>query len=360
MRIDFTLGGKDSIARKAMTLGFLAKFTQDLRLKKMLLATKDAQLWHIINRSPNPEYWDHLMRVRDCIKKYDKIYDLKEISKLPADMITEILSKNSEMPIVEISSLKMPTVDMPRVEISALKMPGKNYINILPMKEYIFIYGNTFPIKEKIKELGGKFIKNLEKVNSPGWGVPLTKVNEIKLMVESFNDEISLKEDVLRNKKKIEKENKNVEKEKREYEKKIKEAENEIQKNIIDVLKKNLISLPLVVSSSTRDTEIARNKIVLYKAYEISEKKLDKDKTDNIIYLLRMYSCDKNLKVSKFDYDDDGNISWYFQTNSSYDDVEKIKYYSSFADSVNIASEDNVNWKKMYEHFFPMCMGTTE
>ena len=91
MRRDFTLRGKDSIARKAMTLGFFAKFTQNPKLKKILLETKDAELWHVINRSPNPEFWDHLMRVRDCIKKYDKMYDLNKISQMPEEMISKIL-----------------------------------------------------------------------------------------------------------------------------------------------------------------------------------------------------------------------------------------------------------------------------
>ena len=77
--------------RKAMTLGFFAKFTQNPKLKKILLETKDAELWHVINRSPNPEFWDHLMRVRDCIKKYDKMYDLNKISQMPEEMISKIL-----------------------------------------------------------------------------------------------------------------------------------------------------------------------------------------------------------------------------------------------------------------------------
>jgi predicted NAD-dependent protein-ADP-ribosyltransferase YbiA (DUF1768 family) len=91
MRRDFTLFGSNSIARKAMTVGFLAKFTQNPMLKKILLETKDAELWHVINRSPNPEYWDHLMRVRECIRKYDNIYDLSTVSQISSDIITKIL-----------------------------------------------------------------------------------------------------------------------------------------------------------------------------------------------------------------------------------------------------------------------------
>jgi predicted NAD-dependent protein-ADP-ribosyltransferase YbiA (DUF1768 family) len=90
---DFTIG-ENSIARKTMTLGFLAKFTQNPLLKKMLLATNDAQLWHIINRKPDPEYWDHLMIVRDCIRKYDNIYDLSKVSQLSSDIINKLLSKS--------------------------------------------------------------------------------------------------------------------------------------------------------------------------------------------------------------------------------------------------------------------------
>jgi predicted NAD-dependent protein-ADP-ribosyltransferase YbiA (DUF1768 family) len=92
MRRDFTMWGNNSISRKAMTIGFLAKFTQNPMLKKILLDTNEAELWHVINRSPEPEYWDHLMRVRDCIKKYDSVYDLSKISQIPPEMITQILS----------------------------------------------------------------------------------------------------------------------------------------------------------------------------------------------------------------------------------------------------------------------------
>ncbi len=78
-----------TIARKAMTLGFFAKFTQNPLLKKILLETKDAELWHIVSRS-EPELWDHLMKVRECIRKYDGIYDLSILSQLPENIVSNI------------------------------------------------------------------------------------------------------------------------------------------------------------------------------------------------------------------------------------------------------------------------------
>ncbi len=83
-----------TIARKAMTLGFFAKFTQNPLLKKILLETKDAELWHIVSRS-EPELWDHLMKVRECIRKYDSIYDLSRVSQLHEDIVSDIF-RNSD------------------------------------------------------------------------------------------------------------------------------------------------------------------------------------------------------------------------------------------------------------------------
>jgi predicted NAD-dependent protein-ADP-ribosyltransferase YbiA (DUF1768 family) len=88
---DFTLlsDKTDSIARKAMTLGFLAKFTQNPLLKKILLETKDAELWHVVSRRGHV-LWDHLMTVRECIRKYDGIYDLSIVSQLPENIVSDI------------------------------------------------------------------------------------------------------------------------------------------------------------------------------------------------------------------------------------------------------------------------------
>lgn len=82
MRPDF-----EKIAKKQMTFGLLAKFSQNPDLKNVLLNTGDAQLWHVVSRKGS-EYWDHLMRVRDCIRKYDNICDIGEISKFSSDIIS--------------------------------------------------------------------------------------------------------------------------------------------------------------------------------------------------------------------------------------------------------------------------------
>ena len=76
---------------KLQSLAFLAKFTQNIELKKMLLETKDAELWHYVGRGAPNQLWTNLMKVRECIKKYDRVYDLKELSKLPPEFVTKIL-----------------------------------------------------------------------------------------------------------------------------------------------------------------------------------------------------------------------------------------------------------------------------
>jgi predicted NAD-dependent protein-ADP-ribosyltransferase YbiA (DUF1768 family) len=136
MRDDFY---KSNIPNKLQKLAFLAKFTQNKELKDMLLATKNAELWHYSGSRgkkpmicPEGQYWSkktkqcesipvcpkntvfdddtekcvepsslgsekdlilfhELMIVRDCIRKYDTIYDLKELSKFSSDIITELL-----------------------------------------------------------------------------------------------------------------------------------------------------------------------------------------------------------------------------------------------------------------------------
>ena len=76
------------------TLGFLAKFAQNEDLKQVLLATNDAELWHYVGRGAPNQLWTNLMRVRDCIRKYDDVYDLKEISKFSGETVDRILNKN--------------------------------------------------------------------------------------------------------------------------------------------------------------------------------------------------------------------------------------------------------------------------
>ena len=88
MREDFY---RASIDRKLQSLAFLAKFTQNDILKDMLLKTKEVDLWHYVGRGAPNQLWKNLMDVRDCIRKYDSIYDLKEMSKFSSDTVSKIL-----------------------------------------------------------------------------------------------------------------------------------------------------------------------------------------------------------------------------------------------------------------------------
>lgn len=82
----------DRISKKAMTIAFLAKFSQNENLKNALLHTNNAELWHYRTRGRSSEYWDHLMSVRNCIRKYDNKVNLKEYSKFSPENVSKILS----------------------------------------------------------------------------------------------------------------------------------------------------------------------------------------------------------------------------------------------------------------------------
>lgn len=89
MREDFY---SNQIPSRLQKLAFLAKFTQNTELKKILLATKEAELWHFTGRGGTGNMlMEELMIVRHCIKKYENEYDLSEISKFSSDIVTKIL-----------------------------------------------------------------------------------------------------------------------------------------------------------------------------------------------------------------------------------------------------------------------------
>lgn len=91
MRPDFYTSKVDSRLQK---LAFLAKFTQHENLKRLLLATGDAELWHYTGTRGGGEgmiLFHELMIVRDCIRKFDKECKLGEVSKFTSDMITILL-----------------------------------------------------------------------------------------------------------------------------------------------------------------------------------------------------------------------------------------------------------------------------
>lgn len=72
---------KKEVNDRIFTIGMIAKFTQSKKLKEVLLETGEAELWHIVSRSPNPIRFTYLEKVRDCIRKFDDKIDLSEFSK---------------------------------------------------------------------------------------------------------------------------------------------------------------------------------------------------------------------------------------------------------------------------------------
>lgn len=63
----------------AFKIGMFCKFTQSDKLKKVLLATGDAELWHIVSRG-KPIRFTYLETVRGCIRNFSE-HDLAEHSK---------------------------------------------------------------------------------------------------------------------------------------------------------------------------------------------------------------------------------------------------------------------------------------
>jgi predicted NAD-dependent protein-ADP-ribosyltransferase YbiA (DUF1768 family) len=82
----------NKIDKKLESLSFLAKFTQNEELKKTLLATGDAELHHYVGRGKPNLFMKNLMKVRECIRKYDNVYDLKEMSKFSTEIVTKVLN----------------------------------------------------------------------------------------------------------------------------------------------------------------------------------------------------------------------------------------------------------------------------
>ena len=62
------------------------------KLKKMLLETGDAELHHYVGRGKPNLFMKNLMKVRECIRKYDNVYDLKEMSKFSTEIVTKVLN----------------------------------------------------------------------------------------------------------------------------------------------------------------------------------------------------------------------------------------------------------------------------
>ncbi len=82
MRSDFYTG----IDRKTMTLALYSKFSQNVSDARILLLTGDAQLYHLITvRGQKSVYerWEHLERVRDCIRLYPPVvFDKAVVDKV--------------------------------------------------------------------------------------------------------------------------------------------------------------------------------------------------------------------------------------------------------------------------------------
>lgn len=89
LRTDFYT---NKIDKKSESIAFLVKFTQNEELKNMLLATGDAELFHYVGRGKPNLHMKNLMKVRECIRKYDNVYDLKEMSKFSTEIVTKFLN----------------------------------------------------------------------------------------------------------------------------------------------------------------------------------------------------------------------------------------------------------------------------
>jgi len=73
---------------KILKIALLAKFTQNINLKKMLLNTNDAELY-LYKKIPILQ--TDLINVRQCIKQYQK-HNLKDVTKFSYNLISQILN----------------------------------------------------------------------------------------------------------------------------------------------------------------------------------------------------------------------------------------------------------------------------
>jgi predicted NAD-dependent protein-ADP-ribosyltransferase YbiA (DUF1768 family) len=84
-----------TIPSKLQKIAFLAKFTQNLHLKQILLSTNDAELWHYSGGTRRSDKGivlvQDLMNVRSFIRKYYEVCDLATISQFSTDNIVKLI-----------------------------------------------------------------------------------------------------------------------------------------------------------------------------------------------------------------------------------------------------------------------------
>ena len=102
----------------------------------------------------------------------------------------------------EISTTEEPTTENPTSEEipskEMRKLPGTTDVDIISYSDKSFaLIGNTYPIKDKIKMLGGRFNKFLHNPNTKGvvagWIFPLTKLAEVEKAFLGTNESKQLK-----------------------------------------------------------------------------------------------------------------------------------------------------------------------
>ena len=86
---DFCDGRDESMYIDSLKLALFAKFTQNKSFKNILLNTKNAKLYH--KEKNKWVLFKELMIVRECIRNFDKKYDLEKISQFSHKAIIKIL-----------------------------------------------------------------------------------------------------------------------------------------------------------------------------------------------------------------------------------------------------------------------------
>jgi len=82
MRDDFYTA---DIPGKLQRLAFLTKFSQNPEIKRML--------WHFVGRGKPNIMFKELMKIRDCIRKFEGKYDLERISKFSSKVVSKMIEK---------------------------------------------------------------------------------------------------------------------------------------------------------------------------------------------------------------------------------------------------------------------------
>ena len=109
---------QESYHYKIIKIALLAKFSQNENLKKVLLSTRDSNLF-LYNKKKSILQTD-LMITRKCIRNYHKVYDLKKLTNFSYTLVSKILN-------IKIKNYKFEVGDKVLYNNKSAYIKGINY-----------------------------------------------------------------------------------------------------------------------------------------------------------------------------------------------------------------------------------------